>query len=466
MPVEPDAGPSPREGCRGTLRWLSGCGPTAVRAVREAMVQNAAMTDLNVYMTGVGESARRAATLMAAAPTAAKNHALQALARRLREAGPALAEANARDLDAARIAGLEAAMVDRLRLDAKVLATVAEGCDQIAAMPDPIGEITGVKRRPTGISVGQMRVPLGVFGMIYESRPNVTIEAASLAIKSGNACILRGGSEALHSNLALAALVADSLEEAGLPRDAVQLINTVDRAAVGLLITMPAFVDVIIPRGGKGLIERISREARVPVIKHLDGNCHSYVDAQVDLDLAVTVVDNAKTQKYSPCNATESLLVHAAQAAAFLPRIGMVFAAKGVEMRACPRALALLEQVPGPLLRAATDADWDTEYLAPIISIKVVDSLDEAIAHINRHGSHHTDAILTTHHPSAMRFLREVDSASVMVNASTRFADGFEYGLGAEIGISTDKFHARGPVGLEGLTSMKWVVLGQGEIRT
>ncbi len=424
------------------------------------------MTDLNAYMTGVGEAARAAATLMAAAPTAAKNRALSALARRLREAGPALSAANERDLAAAVAAGLEAPMVDRLRLTSKVLATVAEGCDQIAAMSDPIGEITGVKRRPTGISVGQMRVPLGVFGMIYESRPNVTIEAASLAIKSGNACILRGGSEALHSNLALAALVAESLEEAGLPRDAVQLINTTDRAAVGLLIAMPAFVDVIIPRGGKGLIERISREARVPVIKHLDGNCHSYVDAEVDLDLAVSVVDNAKTQKYSPCNATESLLVHVKQAADFLPRIGMVFAAKGVEMRGCERTLALLEAVPRDLLKAATAEDWDTEYLAPVISIKVVDSLDEAIAHINRHGSHHTDAILTTNHVHAMRFLREVDSASVMVNASTRFADGFEYGLGAEIGISTDKFHARGPVGLEGLTSMKWVVLGQGEIRT
>ncbi|OWQ85230.1 glutamate-5-semialdehyde dehydrogenase [Roseateles aquatilis] len=421
------------------------------------------MTDLAAYMTGVGEAARRAATLMAAAPTAAKDHALQALARRLREAGPALAEANARDLAGAR--ELDAPLLDRLKLNDKILATVAEGCKQIAAMPDPIGEITGVKRRPTGIGVGHMRVPLGVFGMIYESRPNVTIEAASLAIKSGNACILRGGSEALHSNLALAALVGDSLEEAGLPRDAVQLINTTDRAAVGLLIAMPAFVDVIIPRGGKGLIERISREARVPVIKHLDGNCHSYVDAEVDLDLAVAVVDNAKTQKYSPCNATESLLVHAARAADFLPRIGMVFAAKGVEMRGCERALALLDAVPRDLLKPATPEDWDTEYLAPIISIKVVDDLDEAIAHINRHGSHHTDAILTTNHVHAMRFLREVDSASVMVNASTRFADGFEYGLGAEIGISTDKFHARGPVGLEGLTSMKWVVLGQGEIR-
>ncbi|MDN3918750.1 glutamate-5-semialdehyde dehydrogenase [Roseateles violae] len=415
-------------------------------------------------MDEVGAGARRAATAMAAASTAAKNEALLALARRLRAAGPALAAANARDLQAAT--GLDAPLRDRLKLDAKTLATVAEGCEQIAAMPDPVGEISGVKRRPSGIAVGQMRVPLGVFGMIYESRPNVTIEAASLAIKSGNACILRGGSEAIHSNLALAQLVADALEEAGLPRAAVQLIATTDRAAVGLLISRPEFVDVIIPRGGKSLIERISREARVPVIKHLDGNCHNYVDAEVDLELAVRVVDNAKTNKYSPCNATESLLVHAVQAAAFLPRIGAIFAAKGVEMRGCPRTLALLGPLQGARLAAATEADWGEEYLAPIISIKVVDSLDEAIRHINRHGSHHTDAILTTNHPNAMRFLREVDSASVMVNASTRFADGFEYGLGAEIGISTDKFHARGPVGLEGLTSMKWVVLGQGELRS
>jgi glutamate-5-semialdehyde dehydrogenase len=397
---------------------------------------------------------------MGAAARAAKNQALLARARRLRGEAAALAPANARDIEAAEAAGLSAPMVDRLRLTPKVIETVAEGCEQIAAMPDPIGEITNLRRRPSGISVGQMRVPLGVFGMIYESRPNVTIEAASLAIKSGNACILRGGSEAIHSNLALAELVAASLEEAGLPRAAVQLVNTTDRAAVGLLIASPQWVDVIIPRGGKGLIERISAEAKVPVIKHLDGNCHSYVDAEVDLEQAVKVVDNAKTQKYSPCNATESLLVHAAQAKAFLPRIAEVFHAKGVEMRGCGRTRALL-----PAAVAATEEDWSTEYLAPIISIKVVDSLDEAIAHINRYGSHHTDAILTTNHPNAMRFLREVDSASVMVNASTRFADGFEYGLGAEIGISTDKFHARGPVGLEGLTSMKWVVLGQGEVR-
>ena len=425
-----------------------------------------ASSDLAAYMSRVGRAARAAATAMAAAPTLAKNNALLALARRLREAGPALAAANARDVDGAIAAGLEAPMVDRLRLTEKVIATVAEGCEQLAAMPDPIGEITGVKRRPTGISVGQMRVPLGVFGMIYESRPNVTIEAASLAIKSGNACILRGGSEAIHSNLALATLVGDALAEAGLPRDAVQLINTTDRAAVGKLIAMPEFVDVIIPRGGKGLIERISAEARVPVIKHLDGNCHTYVDAEVDIDLAVKVTDNAKTQKYSPCNATESLLVHRAQAAAFLPRIGAVFAAKGVEMRCCPESKAILAGVAGAQLVDASEQDWSTEFLAPIISVKIVASVDEAIAHINRYGSHHTDAILTTNHPNAMRFLREVDSASVMVNASTRFADGFEYGLGAEIGISTDKFHARGPVGLEGLTSMKWIVLGQGEVRS
>ncbi|MDP4301840.1 glutamate-5-semialdehyde dehydrogenase [Leptothrix discophora] len=422
--------------------------------------------DLSAYMAHVGAAARSASTRMAAASTAAKNEALVALARLLRDNGPTLAEANARDLTAAAAAGLDGPMLDRLKLGDKVIATVAEGCEQIAAMPDPIGEILNLRRRPSGISVGQMRVPLGVFGMIYESRPNVTIEAASLAIKSGNAAILRGGSEALHSNVALWKLVQAALLEAGLPAEAVQLIETTDRAAVGKLITMPESVDVIIPRGGKGLIERISAEARVPVIKHLDGNCHTYVDAEVDLDMALVVTENAKTQKYSPCNATESLLVHAAQAEAFLPRIAAVFAAKGVEVRGCARTLAAVAGVPGLKTAAATEQDWGEEYLGPIISARVVDSLDEAIAHINRHGSHHTDAILTTHHPSAMRFLREVDSASVMVNASTRFADGFEYGLGAEIGISTDKFHARGPVGLDGLTSLKYVVLGQGEIRT
>ncbi|WP_423221935.1 glutamate-5-semialdehyde dehydrogenase [Ideonella margarita] len=417
-------------------------------------------------MAQMGAAAREAATAMARASTRAKNAALTELARLLRDAGEPLQAANAVDIAAAEANGLAGPMVDRLRLPAKVIDTVAEGCDQLAAMPDPVGEITGVKRRPTGISVGQMRVPLGVFGMIYESRPNVTIEAASLAIKSGNACILRGGSEALHSNLALWKLVQQALVSAGLPATAVQLVETTDRAAVGRLIAMPEFVDVIIPRGGKGLIERISAEAKVPVIKHLDGNCHTYIDAQVDIAQALVVTDNAKTQKYSPCNATESLLVHADSAAAFLPQIGAIFAAKGVEMRCDAAAKAVLQAVPGAMLADATEADWAEEYLAPVISVKVVASLDEAIAHINQYGSHHTDAILTNHHPSAMRFLREVDSASVMVNASTRFADGFEYGLGAEIGISTDKFHARGPVGLEGLTSMKWVVLGQGEVRS
>ncbi|HMT84143.1 MAG TPA: glutamate-5-semialdehyde dehydrogenase, partial [Ottowia sp.] len=350
---------------------------------------------------------------------------------------------------------------------------------QLAAMPDVIGEIIGMRQQPSGIRVGQMRVPIGVFGMIYESRPNVTIEAASLSIKSGNACILRGGSEAIASNQALARLVVQALQEAGLPEHGVQLVQTTDRAAVGQLIAMPEYVDVIIPRGGKGLIERISAEAKVPVIKHLDGNCHSYVDDPCDLELALKVVDNAKTQKYSPCNATESLLVARGVAAQFLPRIGAVFAAKGVEMRCDAEAMQILkqnqaltpdQQAPAAIdivafVKPAQESDWSEEYLAPIISIKVVAGLDEAIAHINRYSSHHTEAILTTDHVHAQRFLREVDSASCMVNASTRFADGFEYGLGAEIGISTDKFHARGPVGIEGLTSLKWVVLGEGEVR-
>jgi glutamate-5-semialdehyde dehydrogenase len=422
------------------------------------------IVDLSAYMAHLGTAARAAARVLAAAPCAAKDEALRALARRLRANRDALVAANAPDIAAAQSAGLAAPLVDRLKLSPAILETLAQGCEQLAAMPDPVGEIVEVKRRPSGIAVGRMRVPLGVFGMVYESRPNVTIEAASLALKSGNAAILRGGSEALASNLALAREVQAASVEAGLPAEGVQLVETTDRDAVGRLIAMPEYVDVIIPRGGKSLIERISREAKVPVIKHLDGNCHVYVDGEVDLDLALKVTDNAKTQKYSPCNAAESLLVHAAQAAAFLPRIGDVFAAKGVEMRGCPRALALL--AGRPKLVAASEADWSEEYLAPIISIKVVDSLDEAMAHIGRYGSHHTDAILTSNHAHAMRFLREVDSASVMVNASTRFADGFEYGLGAEIGISTDKFHARGPVGLEGLTSLKWIVLGQGEVRT
>ena len=421
--------------------------------------------DIHTYMDTLGRAARTASRAMARAETHAKNAALLKLAQLLRAADAPLQTANAQDIAAAEAAGLATPMVDRLRLTDKVIETIAEGCEQLAAMPDPVGEITGVKRRPSGISVGQMRVPLGVFGMIYESRPNVTIEAASLAIKSGNACILRGGSEAIHSNLALWKLVQQALASADLPVTAVQLVETTDRAAVGELITMPAYVDVIIPRGGKGLIERITNDALVPVIKHLDGNCHTYIDAEFDLAKALVVTENAKTQKYSPCNATESLLVHTQAAARFLPRIGAVFAAKGVEMRCDAASKAILAAVPGAQVVDATEADWSTEYLAPIISVKVVADLEAAISHINTYSSHHTDAILTTNHPNAMRFLREVDSASVMINASTRFADGFEYGLGAEIGISTDKIHARGPVGLEGLTSQKWIVLGDGHIR-
>lgn len=431
------------------------------------MRQNRLMNALNIaeYTQTLGLQAKAASALMARAPAAIKNKALLALARRLRDSGAALAEANALDLERARAAGLAEPMVDRLKLTPKVLETCALGCEQLAAMADIIGEVQGMVQQPSGIRVGRMRVPIGVFGMIYESRPNVTIEAASLSIKSGNAAILRGGSEAIDSNRALAALVREALAEAGLPEHAVQLVETTDRAAVGQLIAMPEYVDVIIPRGGKGLIERISAEAKVPVIKHLDGNCHTYVDDPCDIDMAVRVADNAKTSKYSPCNATESLLVARGVAAEFLPKIGAVYAAKGVQMRGCPESLALLRAVSGADLTEATEADWGEEYLAPVISIKVVAGLDEAIAHINRYGSHHTDAILTRDHMHAQQFLRDVDSASCMVNASTRFADGFEYGLGAEIGISTDKFHARGPVGIEGLTSLKWVVLGEGDVR-
>lgn len=417
----------------------------------------------------LGRQARGAAAQMASASAATKAAALRALAALLRQHGAPLQAANALDLERARAAGLAEPLLDRLRLSAAALETCAQGCEQLAALPDLIGEVSGLRQQPSGIRVGQMRVPIGVFGMIYESRPNVTIEAASLAIKSGNACILRGGSEAIASNRALAALVQQALGAAGLPPEAVQLVPCTDRAAVGQLIALPQYVDVIIPRGGKGLIERISAEAKVPVIKHLDGNCHTYVDDPCDLELALRVTDNAKTQKYSPCNATESLLVARAVAGAFLPRMGALFAAKGVQMRCCPESLQILQSAtqlsPALWLCPATEADWSTEYLAPIISIKLVAGLDEAIAHINRYSSHHTDAILTTDHGHAQRFLREVDSSSVMVNTSTRFADGFEYGLGAEIGISTDKFHARGPVGVEGLTSLKYVVLGEGQVR-
>ncbi len=414
----------------------------------------------------LGQQAKVASAAMAKASTATKNSALKRLAALLRENTEALQIDNAKDLARAQAAGLAAPMVDRLRLTPQILATCAEGCEQLAAMPDVIGEILGMKQQPSGIRVGQMRVPLGVFGMIFESRPNVTIEAASLSIKSGNACILRGGSEAIDSNKALALLVQQALQQSGLPEHAVQLVQTTDREAVGQLIAMPEYVDVIIPRGGKGLIERISREAKVPVIKHLDGNCHTYVDDPCDVAMAVKVADNAKTQKYSPCNASEGLLVAQGVAAEFLPLIGKIYAEKGVEMRCCPKAKVILSQVAGAQLLDATEQDWFEEYLAPIISIKVVAGLDQAIAHINHYSSHHTDAILTRNHMHAQRFLREVDSASVMVNASTRFADGFEFGLGAEIGISTDKFHARGPVGIEGLTSLKYVVLGDGEVRS
>ncbi len=423
-----------------------------------------AAADLRATIAHMGALARAASRTMAASALSARNAALRGLAQRLRAAGDALQEPNAADVAAARSAGLAAPLVDRLVLDAATVATMAEGCEQIASMPDPIGEIDELREQPSGIRVGRMRVPLGVFAMVYESRPNVTIEAAALAIKSGNACILRGGSEAIRSNLALAGLVRESLVAARLPADAVQLVASTDRAAVGHLIASPESVDVVIPRGGKSLIERISREATVPVIKHLDGNCHVYVDADADLDMALRIVDNAKTQKLSPCNAAESLLVHASVAAAFLPKIGAVFATKGIEMRGDAASLALLDGLGGKLA-VATEADWSEEYLDAVISVKIVASLDAAIEHINRYGSHHTDAIVTGAQAAATRFLREVDSASVMVNASTRFADGFEYGLGAEIGISTDKLHARGPVGLEGLTSRKWIVLGQGEIR-
>mgnify|MGYP002661627324 FL=1 len=413
----------------------------------------------------LGTQAKAAAALMAKAPADRKNQALRVLAHLLRTQGAALAAHNAQDIERAQAAGLAAPMVDRLRLTPQVLETCAQGCEQLAAMPDIIGEIMGMKQQPSGIRVGQMRVPIGVFGMIYESRPNVTIEAASLSIKSGNACILRGGSEALASNQALAALVTQALRAADLPEHGVQLVPTTDRAAVGALITMPQFVDVIIPRGGKGLIERISAEAKVPVIKHLDGNCHTYVDDPCDLDMAVTVTDNAKTQKFSPCNASESLLVAHGVAAQFLPRIGAIFAKKGIEMRVCPASKALLAPIFGANVVDATEEDWRTEYLGPIISIRIVEGLEAAIAHINRYSSGHTEAILTRDHLHAQQFLREVDSSSVMVNTSTRFADGFEYGLGAEIGISTDKFHARGPVGMEGLTSLKYIVLGEGQVR-
>ena len=428
------------------------------------------MTDQTIteLMNTMGARAKAACAHMARAQAATKSKALLVLGVLLQHNAEQLAAANQKDLARAASTGLAGPMLDRLKLTPKDIDTVALGCAQLSHMPDVIGEIIGMKQQPSGIRVGQMRVPIGVFGMIYESRPNVTIEAASLAIKSGNACILRGGSEAIESNKALAALVSQALISAGLPADAVQLVPTTDREAVGQLIAMPQYVDVIIPRGGKGLIERISRDAKVPVIKHLDGNCHVYVDDPCDIAMAVRIADNAKTQKYSPCNAAESLLVARGVAEAFLPLIAAIYAEKGVEIRSDDAVAQILRgqvATKSIVIKPATEQDWYEEYLAPIISIKTVEDVDEAIAHINTYSSHHTDAIITNNHQHAQKFLREVDSASVMVNASTRFADGFEFGLGAEIGISTDKFHARGPVGIEGLTSLKYVVLGAGEVR-
>jgi glutamate-5-semialdehyde dehydrogenase len=416
--------------------------------------------DVQTYMVSVGKAARAAARAIARADTATKNRALLAAAEALTRGSDALLAANARDVDAARAAGLDAPMVDRLTLSPKTIATMAQGLAEVAALPDPVGEITGLRFRPSGIQVGHMRVPLGVVGIIYESRPNVTVEAASLCLKSGNATVLRGGSEAVHSNQAIAACVHQGLREAGLPQDVVQVLSTTDRAAVGQMITMPEYIDVIVPRGGKGLIERISAEARVPVIKHLDGVCHVYIDAAADLDKAVRIADNAKTQRLSTCNTMETLLVDRPVAAAVLPRLAEVYRQKGIELRGDAAARAL---VPG--MREATEADWYAEYLDAILAVRIVDGLDQAIEHIARYGSQHTDAIVTEDLSRARRFLREVDSSSVMVNASTRFADGFEYGLGAEIGISTDRLHARGPVGLEGLTNQKWVVIGDGQVR-
>lgn len=417
-------------------------------------------TDLAAYMQEVGRNARLAGREVASAATAVKNAALHALANRIEQDGERLMIANRQDLEQARASGLDDALLDRLTLTEKGVAAMADGVRQVAALPDPVGEITDLKMRPSGIQVGRMRVPLGVVGIIYESRPNVTADAAALCLKSGNAVILRGGSEAWRSNQAIAVCLRAALAEAGLPETAAQVLDTTDRDAVGHLVAMPEWVDVIVPRGGRGLIERVAREARVPVIKHLDGVCHVYIDAAADRDKALRIALNAKTQRYGTCNTMETLLVDAAVAADLLPELGMRFAKAGVSLRGCSQTCALL-----PGTQPATETDWRTEYLAPILAIRVVDGLNAAIDHINTHGSGHTDAIVTQDYSRAQRFLREVDASSVMVNASTRFADGYEYGLGAEIGISTDKFHARGPVGLEGLTSLKWVVLGDGHIR-
>jgi len=416
--------------------------------------------DMRTYMSGIGRAARQAARAIARADTAVKNRALLAAAQAVEREGESLLEANARDVSAARAAGLEAPLVDRLTLTPRAVATIAEGLRQVAALPDPVGEITDLRARPSGIQVGRMRVPLGVIGIIYESRPNVTAEAASLCLKAGNAAVLRGGSEAVHSNQAIARCVHEGLQSAGLPAGTVQVLEVTDRAAVGEMIAMPEFIDVIVPRGGKGLIERIAREARVPVIKHLDGVCHVYIDDSANLDHACAIADNAKTQRLSTCNTMETLLVARSIAPAVLPRLARIYAAKGVELRGDDEARAIV-----PDIKVATEDDWATEYLDAILAVRVVEGLEAAIDHIARYGSQHTDAIVTEDWSRARRFLREVDSSSVMVNASTRFADGFEYGLGAEIGISTDRLHARGPVGLEGLTNQKWIVLGDGQVR-
>ncbi len=418
------------------------------------------MDDVAAYMQSVGEVARAASRAVAASPTAQRNDALLAMAERIVASADTLKAANALDLEAGRANGLDAALLDRLALTDERIEGMAEGLRQIATLPDPVGQMSDMNYRPSGIQVGRMRVPLGVIGIIYESRPNVTADAAGLCLKSGNACILRGGSEAIHSNRAIADCIRAGLAEAGLPEAAVQVIETTDRAAVGELLKMEDFVDVIVPRGGKGLIERVSRESRVPVIKHLDGICHVYIDADADAGKALDIALNAKTHRYGVCNAMETLLVDAPVAAELLPELKARYDEKGVELRGCERTRAIL-----PDIAAASDEDWDTEYLAPILSIRVVDGMEEAIDHINTHGSHHTDSIVTEDYTKARRFLRDVDSSSVMVNASTRFADGFEYGLGAEIGISTDKLHARGPVGLEGLTTLKYIVLGDGHVR-
>lgn len=417
--------------------------------------------DVLAYMQRLGQAAREASRVLASAPTAQKNNALLAAAAELDAAHGSLLQANAKDMEAGRAKGLDDAMLDRLELTQSRIDEMVEGLRQVASLPDPIGEIQDMRYVPSGIQLGKMRVPLGVIGIIYESRPNVTIEAASLCLKSGNATILRGGSEAIHSNQAIARCLDRGLVAAGLPANAVQVVETTDRAAVGALITMPEYVDVIVPRGGKGLVERISREAKVPVIKHLDGVCHVYVDMDADADKAIRVADNSKTQRYAPCNTMETLLVHVSQVEPVLRPLVKVLREKGVELRGCVRSLA---SFAGDMV-AATEEDWGAEYNAPVLAVRIVDSVEEAIQHINTYGSQHTDSIMTENFTTARRFLTEVDSSSVMVNASTRFADGFEYGLGAEIGISTDKLHARGPVGLLGLTSEKYVVFGDGHIR-